>query len=43
VFIEGDGIKGGGGDHMRNDRSLVDWFVYLSSSDPLSVITEDEA
>jgi len=36
-----DGIKGGG-DHMRDDRSLVGWFVPLSSSDSLSLITEDE-
>jgi len=27
---------------MRDDRSLVGWFVPLSSSDPLSLITEDE-
>ncbi len=34
----------GGGDHMRDDRSLEGWFVPLfsSSSDPLSLITEDE-
>ena len=31
----------GGGDHMRDDRSLVSWFA-LPSSDPLSLITEDE-
>ena len=28
---------------MRDDRSLMGWFVPLSSSpDPLSLITEDE-
>ena len=35
----------GGGDHMRDDRSLMGWFVPflpLSSSDPLILITEDE-
>ena len=35
----------GGGDHMRDDRSLMGWFVplfFLSSSDPLSLVTEDE-
>ncbi len=34
----------GGGDHMRDDRSLMGWFVRLSisSSDPLRLITEDE-
>jgi len=32
----------GGGDHMRDDRSLVVWFVPLSPSDPLSLIKEDE-
>ena len=34
----------GGGDHMRDDRSLMGWFVplSLSPSDPLSLITEDE-
>ena len=33
-----------GGDHMRDDCSLVGLFVPLSfpSSDPLSLITEDE-
>ena len=28
---------------MRDDRSLVGWFVLPSSSDPLSLITEDES
>ena len=34
----------GEGDHMRDDRSLMGWFVPLPlpSSDPLSLITEDE-
>ena len=32
----------GGGDHMRDDRSLMGWFVPLPSSDPSSLITEDE-
>ena len=36
----------GGGDHMRDDRSLMGWFVSLSpslsSSDPLSLTTEDD-
>ena len=32
----------GGGDHMRDDRSLMDRFAPLSSFDPLSLITEDE-
>ena len=41
AFIEGDGMKGGG-DHMRDDRSLMGWFVPFSSSDPLSLIAEDE-
>ena len=32
----------GGGDRMRDDRSLMGWFIPLSPSDPLSLITEDE-